>query len=202
MATPWIKDGKVVIDSAGKVILCNDCPCVGTGTGTGTGGCGCSIPANLTASLEPWNTGNPGQQPCQGVSGMTAALTHEYTSPAGDCARWKGTFTDLGDFELVCYSTAPCFSGSECGSCSPQQCSGFSICGWFPSLPIVDFCVSPQTGQARPSCCRACVCDPFDVTVGVYRVPGNSALCNTLGCDISGICLTSYDYTFVVRITE
>lgn len=36
----WLQAGKLLIDSAGRLILCDECPCVedvtGTGTGTGT----------------------------------------------------------------------------------------------------------------------------------------------------------------------
>lgn len=35
--TPWLLGRKVVVDSRNRVILCGECPCVGTGTGTGTG---------------------------------------------------------------------------------------------------------------------------------------------------------------------
>lgn len=37
MASTWLKNLNILIDSLKQVILCNDCPCdTGTGTGTGT----------------------------------------------------------------------------------------------------------------------------------------------------------------------
>lgn len=92
----WLKDGKILVDGNGDIILCETCPC---DTGVETGCCGNSIPETLTATIS-------GSGDCSCYNGKTVSLTYS----SGN-SRWEGTLASAsgcsnGDLTLYFYCGA------------------------------------------------------------------------------------------------